>query len=76
MQCEGENNLKEARGSRGGKRLVRYVREKEERGGGGRKMSETKREEIALKAVDLSELNHRRPAVHPDSASTLNITDA
>lgn len=35
---------------------------------------ETKREEIALKAVDLSELNHRRPAVSSDSASALNIT--
>lgn len=41
----------------------------------GRKMSETKREAIALKAVDLSELNHRRPAVHSDSALPLNITD-
>ena len=38
-------------------------------------MSETKREEIALKAVDLSELNQRRPAVRSDSASPLNITD-
>lgn len=40
----------------------------------GRKMSETKREEIALNAVDLSELNHRRPAVSSDSALPLNIT--
>lgn len=41
----------------------------------GRKMSETKREAIAFKAVDLSELNHRRPAVRSDSALPLNITD-
>lgn len=41
----------------------------------GREMSETKREEIALKAVDLSELNQRRPAARSDSASPLNITD-
>lgn len=40
----------------------------------GRKMSETKREEIALNTVDLSELNHRRPAVSSDSALPLNIT--
>lgn len=39
----------------------------------GRKMSETKREEIALNAVDLSELNQRRPAVSSDSALPLNI---
>lgn len=38
-------------------------------------MSETKREAIALKAVDLSELNHRRPAAQSDSALPLNITD-
>lgn len=37
-------------------------------------MSKTKREEIALKAVGLSELNHRVPAVQPDSALALNIT--
>lgn len=37
-------------------------------------MSETKREEIALNAVDLSELNHRQPAVSSDSALPLNIT--
>lgn len=48
-----------------------------ERGGGDRQENERdkKREEIALKAVDLSELNHRRPAVHSDSALPLNITD-
>lgn len=52
------------------------VKEKE-RGGGDRQENERdkKREEIALKAVDLSELNHRRPAVHSDSALPLNITD-
>lgn len=36
-------------------------------------MNETKREEIALNAVDLSELNQRRPAVSSDSALPLNI---
>lgn len=46
------------------------------RGGGDGLKNETKREEIALKAVDLSELNHRRPAVRSDSTSLLNITDA
>lgn len=52
------------------------MREKE-RGGGDRQENERdkKREAIALKAVDLSELNHRRPAVHSDSALPLNITD-
>lgn len=42
--------------------------------GGGGKMSETKREGIALNAVDVSELNHRRPAVSSDSTVPLNIT--
>lgn len=37
-------------------------------------MSKTKREEIALKAIGLSELNHREPAVQSDSALALNIT--
>lgn len=41
-----------------------------------RKMSKTKREEIALKTVDQSELNHRRPAVSLDSALPLNITSS
>lgn len=54
----------------GVERSVREVKERDRR-----KMSETKREASALKAVDLSELNHRRPAVHSDSASALNITD-
>lgn len=39
-------------------------------------MSETKREEIALNTVDLSELNHRRPAVGSDIALPLNITSS
>lgn len=38
------------------------------------KMTETKGEEIALNAVDLSELNHRLAAVSSDSAVALNIT--
>lgn len=37
-------------------------------------MSKTKREGIALKAIGLSELNHRVPAVQSDSALALNIT--
>lgn len=45
-----------------------------ESGGVKQKMSKTKREEIALKAVGLSELNHRVPAVQSDSALALNIT--
>ena len=40
----------------------------------GRKMRGTERVEIALNAVDLSELNQRRPAVSSDSALPLNIT--
>lgn len=50
------------------KRLGRDVRAKERGGGVGQKMSETKREEIALKAIGLSELNHRVPAVQSDSS--------
>lgn len=55
------------------------VKRKEEKHGTMREMrqqeqmSETKREEIALNAVDLSELNQRRPAVSSDSALPLNI---
>lgn len=37
-------------------------------------MSKTKRGEIALKAIGLSELNHTVPAVQSDSALALNIT--
>lgn len=53
---------------------MRDVSEKERGGGAGQKMSKTKREEIALKAVGLSELNHRVPAVQSDSALALNRT--
>lgn len=56
------------------KRLRRDVRVKERGGGVGQKMSKTKREEIALKAIGLSELNHRVPAVQSDSALALYIT--
>lgn len=56
------------------KRLGRDVRAKERGGGVGQKMSKTKREEIALKAIGLSELNHRVPAVQSDSALALYIT--
>lgn len=75
-----KNNLKRAkkRWKEQGMRRERRVIEKREktRGGGDGLKNETKREEIALKAVDLSELNHRRPAVRSDSTSPLNITDA
>lgn len=56
------------------KRLGRDARGKERGGGVGQKMSKTKREEIALKAIGLSELNHRVPAVQSDSALALYIT--
>lgn len=75
-----KNNLKRAkkRWKEQGMRRERRVIEKREktRGDGDGLKNETKREEIAVKAVDLSELNHRRPAVRSDSASHLNITDA
>lgn len=45
-----------------------------ERGWSWAEMSKTKREEIALKAIGLSELNHRVPAVQSDSALALYIT--
>lgn len=53
---------------------MRDVREKERGGVSWAENEQNKNEEIALKAVGLSELNHRVPAVGSDSTLALNIT--